>query len=82
MRFVPHSSKQYRFILTTKYYFTKWVEANPIKKVTVEQVISFIDQHIITRFGLLSMLICDNFTYFYSNALKDFVVQNGFKLKY
>jgi hypothetical protein len=42
----PNSSKQHRYILTTTNYFTKWVEAIPLKLVTTNEVISFLDQFI------------------------------------
>jgi len=54
---VPNSSKKHRYILIVTDYLTKWVEAIPLKLVTIEQVIYFIDQFIITRFGLPSTLI-------------------------
>eukprot|EP00253_Pinus_taeda_P010308 PITA_10308 len=57
---VPHSSKQHRYILTTTYYFTKWVEAVPLKTANSENIIESIDQFIITRFGLPSALMFDN----------------------
>eukprot|EP00253_Pinus_taeda_P019263 PITA_19263 len=79
---VPHSSKQHRYILTTTEYFTKWVEAVPLKTTNSKNIIEFIDQFIITRFGLPSALIFDNASYFSRNAMTDFALKRGFKLKY
>eukprot|EP00253_Pinus_taeda_P027928 PITA_27928 len=79
---VPHSSKQHRYILTATDYFTKWVEAVPLKTANVEHIIDFIDQFIITRFGLPSALMFDNASYFSSNAMIEFALKRGFKLKY
>eukprot|EP00253_Pinus_taeda_P034443 PITA_34443 len=79
---VPHSSKQNRYILTTTDYFTKWVEAVPLKTANSENIIEFIDQFIITRFGIPSALIFDNASYFSGNAMIDFALKRGFKLKY
>eukprot|EP00253_Pinus_taeda_P031188 PITA_31188 len=79
---VPHSSKQHRYILTTTDYFTKWVEAVPLKTDNSENIIEFIDQFIITRFGLSAALIFDNASYFSGNAMNDFALKRGFKLKY
>ena len=65
----PKSSKPHRYILTATYYFTKWVEAIPLKVVNTQIIIDFIDQFIITRFGLPSALIFDNASYFSGNAM-------------
>eukprot|EP00253_Pinus_taeda_P030123 PITA_30123 len=45
----PQSSKQHKYILTATNYFTKWVEAIPLKTTNSEGIIEFIDQFIITR---------------------------------
>eukprot|EP00253_Pinus_taeda_P015161 PITA_15161 len=79
---VPHSSKQHRYILTATDYFTKWVEAVPLKTANSERIIELIDQFIITRFGLPTALIFDNASYFSGNAMTDFSLKRGFKLKY
>jgi hypothetical protein len=64
---VPHSSKQHRYILTATDYFTKWVEAIPLKVANSDAIIEFIDQFIITRFGVPNALIFDNASYFSGN---------------
>ena len=79
---VPHSYKQHGYILTTRDYFTKWVEAVPLKTDNAEHIIDFIDQFIITRFGLPSALMFDNALYFSSNAITEFALKRGFILKY
>ena len=45
-------------------YFTKWVEAIPLRKATDASVANFIREHIITRFGIPYKLISDNGTPF------------------
>ena len=47
----PASSKGHNFILVATNYFTKWVEA-PLKKVERKNVIQFIKEQIIHRFGI------------------------------
>eukprot|EP00253_Pinus_taeda_P027427 PITA_27427 len=79
---VPHSSKQHRYILIATDYFTKWVEAVPLKTANAEHIIKFIDQFIITGFGLPSALMFDNASYFSGNAMTEFSLKRGFKLKY
>eukprot|EP00253_Pinus_taeda_P003866 PITA_03866 len=53
---VPHSSKQHRYILTATDYFTKWVEAIPLKVANSDVIIEFIDHNIITRFDQILKL--------------------------
>ena len=48
----PTSSKGHNFILVAADYFTKWVEAIPLKKVEQKDVIQFIKEQIIHRFGI------------------------------
>ena len=43
---------------------------------------NFIDQYIITRFGLPSALMFDNASYFSRNSMIEFALKRGFKLKY
>ena len=48
----PPSSKVHRFVLVATDYFTKWTEAVPLKNMTYKEVIEFITEHIIHRFGI------------------------------
>lgn len=48
----PPSSKSQRYILVGVDYFTKWIEAIPLPNVNQEDVIEFIQKHIIYRFGI------------------------------
>ena len=79
---VPNSSKQHKYILTTIDYFTKWVEAIPLKEANTKSITNFIDQYIITRFGHPSALMFDNASYFFGNTMVEFALKIGFKLKY
>jgi hypothetical protein len=78
----PHSSKQHKYILTATDYFTKWVEAIPLKTTNSEAIMEFIDQFIITRFGVPNALVFDNASYFSGNSIFEFAIKRGFKLKY
>jgi hypothetical protein len=73
----PHSSKQHRYILTSTDYFTRWMEEIPLTKVNDEVVINFLEQHIMTRFGVPNTLVFDNATYFSSLKLTDFSLEKG-----
>ena len=55
----PPSSKGHRFVLVATDYFTKWTEAVPLKNMTHREVIVFIAEHIIHRFGIPQTLMMD-----------------------
>jgi hypothetical protein len=48
----PSSSKGHQFLLVAIDYFTKWIEAITLRKMTHEKVIQFITENIIHRFGI------------------------------
>eukprot|EP00253_Pinus_taeda_P019157 PITA_19157 len=78
----PQSSKQQKYILTATDYFPKWVEEIPLKTTNSEGMIEFIDQFMITRFGVPNALVFYNASYFSGNAMFEFAIKRGFKLKY
>jgi hypothetical protein len=48
----PPSSKGPKFVLLAIDYLTKWVKAIPLKKVTSENMVEFVNEHIIYRFRI------------------------------
>ena len=52
-----NSSLQHKYILTATDYFTRWVEAIPLRKINEDEVISFLQDHIMTRFGVIVSLV-------------------------
>ena len=48
----PSSFKGHYFILIATDYFSKWVEVVPLKKAEQKDVIQFIKEHLIHRFGI------------------------------
>jgi hypothetical protein len=72
----------HKYILTATDYFTKWAEAIPLTHVNEKIVIQFIEQHLITRFGIPSIMVFDNATYFSSTLLIDFALDKGIIIKY
>ena len=48
----PPSSKGQWFILAITDYFSKWAEAIPLREVKISDVIRFVKNHVIYRFGM------------------------------
>jgi hypothetical protein len=78
----PNSSQLHKYILTTTYYFTIWSEAIPLKTINENQVILFLESHIITRFGIPNFLVFDNSKYFSSLKLTEFTLEKNIKVNY
>ena len=51
----PPSSKGHKFILVAMDYFTKWVEAIPLKTITSKNMVDFVKEHIVYRFGFFKL---------------------------
>ena len=78
----PNSSLQHKYILTATDYFTRWVEAIPLRKFNEDAVMDFLQNHIITRFGVPISLFFYNASYFSSIRLTAFDNERGIKLHY
>jgi hypothetical protein len=61
-------------------YFTEWTEAIPLKNMTHKEVIRFITEHIIHRFGIPQTLTTDHGTTFVAKEVRHFVNSYGIKL--
>jgi len=76
----PPSSKGHQWVLAVMDYFTKWVEAVPMRLVATKDVIDFVKEHIIHRFGIPQTITTDGGSVFISAELRKFADDMGFKL--
>jgi hypothetical protein len=76
----PSSSKGHKFILAATDYFTKWVEAISLKMAMPKDIIAFIKEHIVYRFGIPQMITTDQGTMFTCDEFKNFAASLGIKL--
>jgi len=74
------SSKRHSFILVATYYFTKWVEAEPLVSVTQEAMIKFIKYNIIYRFDIPESITIEQGTMFNWDKMGSFIQQFNIKL--
>ena len=68
----PSSSKGHQWVLAATDYFTKWVEAVPMRSVASKDVISFVKEHIIHRFGIPQTITTDGGSVFISEEFRKF----------
>jgi transposase InsO family protein len=76
----PSSTKGQRFVLVVTDYFTKWVEALPLRNMTHRDLISFVMNNIVYRFGIPQTQTTDQGVAFMSHQFKDFASSLGIKL--
>ena len=73
-------NKKYLLVYTD--YFTKWVETELLANIRDADVKMFIWKNIVTRFGILNVLISDNGLQFDSKAFKKYCSDLGIKNRY
>ena len=73
----PMATGQRKFLLVAVDYFSKWVEAEPLAKITEQMVKKFIWQNIICRFGIPRRLISNNGRQFTGKLLEDWCKSFG-----
>ena len=69
------------WILVANDYFTKWVEAKSYVELTSNEVSSFVEENIVTRFCVPETIIMDNGTIFTSNMFKEYTGKLNIRLK-
>nr|KYP56531.1 Pol polyprotein [Cajanus cajan] len=75
----PPAKGQFKFLLVAIDYFTKWIEAYPLAKITAENVQRFTWKNIICRFGIPHSLVIDNDRQFIAQSFEDFLHELGVK---
>ena len=59
-----------RYVIVAIDYFTKWIEAKPLAKTTGKEVIKFVWNNIVCRFGLPAIIVTYNGTNFVNDPFK------------
>ena len=78
----PNSSKLHKYIITATDYFSKWTKEIPLKVINDNEVIQFLQQNIVTRFGVPNCLIFNNANYFSSLKIVEFALKYNINIKY
>lgn len=78
----PNSSKLHKYILTSTDYFSKCTKSIPLKVINDNEVMHFLQQNIVTRFGVPNYFVFDNEKYFSSLKIVEFALKYNINLKY
>ena len=71
-----------KFLMVGIDYFTKWVEAEPLAKITQQNVKNFVWKNIVCRFEVPRVLVSDNGQQFNNTPFREFCEQLGIKNHY
>jgi len=58
--FTSKSSAEHMYILAAINYFSKWVETIALKEVKKENMVNFIQMHVIFQYGVPWYIVTDN----------------------
>nr|KYP57968.1 Pol polyprotein [Cajanus cajan]KYP57996.1 Pol polyprotein [Cajanus cajan] len=75
----PPVKCQLKFLLVAINYFTKWIKACPLAKITTKNIRKFTWKSIICRFGIPHSLVTDNGRQFITQSFEDFLRELGIK---
>jgi hypothetical protein len=78
----PSSATGHHFILATMDYFSKWVEAIPLREVKYDNIINFLERHIIYHFGVPRRITSDNAKAFKSTKMQMFIAKYNITWNY
>ncbi|KAA0055891.1 uncharacterized protein E6C27_scaffold438G00090 [Cucumis melo var. makuwa] len=76
----PKSSAGHSYILAGTDYFSKWAEVVPLREAKKENIVNFVQTHIIYRYGIPHRIVTDNGRQF-ANTLMDKLCEK-FNFKY
>jgi hypothetical protein len=79
---LPTAPGNLRFARVTLEYFTKWIEAKALPKITSSTLISFIWQRMICHFGVPSYITVDNGKQFNCADFRNFCSELGIRLAF
>ncbi|KAK4394711.1 hypothetical protein Sango_1625400 [Sesamum angolense] len=67
---LPRAMGQREYLIVAVDYFSKWVEAEPLSRISEKEIIKFVWKNIICRFGIPRAFIIDNGTQFQGKEFK------------
>lgn len=79
---LPIAAGNLRFAAIALEYFTKWIEAKALAKITSGTLISFVWQRIIRHFSVAAYIMVENEKQFDCTDFRNFYSELGIKLAF
>ena len=78
----PTASGQRKFLVVAIDYFTKWIEAKALAKITTKQIAQFFWENVICRYGIPRILVTDNGAQFNNEEFRKYCDDNDIQLRF
>ncbi|XP_074351462.1 uncharacterized protein LOC141690574 [Apium graveolens] len=78
----PMASGQRKFIVVAIDYFTKWIEAKALAKITTKQITQLFWENVICRYGIPRILVTDNGKQFDNGEFREYCDDNSIELRF
>ncbi|XP_074377023.1 uncharacterized protein LOC141718541 [Apium graveolens] len=78
----PVASGQRKFIVVAIDYFTKWIEAKALAKITTKKIAQFFWENVICRYGIQRILVTDNGKQFDNAKFREYCDDNNIELRF
>nr|GEY04545.1 hypothetical protein [Tanacetum cinerariifolium] len=78
---LPQEARKSEFVIVAIDYFTKWIEAKPLARITRKDVKKFVWDNIVCRFGLPHVIVTENETQFINDPFKGWEDENEDELR-
>ena len=78
----PLATAQRKFLVVAIDYFTKWIEAKPLAKITTKQIAQFFWENVICRYGIPRILVTDNGTQFNNEEFRTYCAEYDIDLRF
>ncbi|XP_004292299.1 PREDICTED: uncharacterized protein LOC101307754 [Fragaria vesca subsp. vesca] len=77
---LPTAPGQYKYAIVAVDYYTKWVEVEPLSRITTENVKNFLMKNIYCRFSIPETIVTNNGTQFNNPKLIEFTEGMGTRM--
>ncbi|GAU50523.1 hypothetical protein TSUD_177730 [Trifolium subterraneum] len=73
----PTAARQVKYLIVAVDYFTKWIEAEPLAKISAPNILRFFKRNVLARFGIPQAVVTDNGTQFTNKKFQEFLAIIG-----
>ncbi|GAU39457.1 hypothetical protein TSUD_290230 [Trifolium subterraneum] len=70
-------ARQVKYLIVAVDYFTKWIEAEPLAKISASNILRFFKRDVLARFGIPQVVVTDNGTQFTNKKFQEFLTSIG-----